>query len=87
MYEEIRAIIDIETSIVSESALSISKNKIVIETWIYICPLRSNKLKRKGNSYILYCKYCLPEMLYSSLVIINFCYHFANKYNIIIKKR
>ena len=70
-----------------ESALSVSKSKIAIEIWIHIHPLRSNELERKGNSYILYCKYCPLETSYGSPVIINFYYHFANKYDIIIEKR
>ncbi len=45
LYEEIKAIIDTETSVISESALLISKSKIVTEIWTYICPLRSNELE------------------------------------------
>ncbi len=43
LYKEIKAIIDAETNAVSESALSVSKSKIVIETWIYIRLFCSNK--------------------------------------------
>ena len=70
----------------SESVLSVSKSKIATEIWTHIRPLRSNKPERKGNNYILYCKHCLPEMSYNSFIIINFCYYFINKYNIIIEK-
>jgi len=86
-YEEIRAIIDAETSTTSESTLSVSKSKIAIEIWTYIRPLRSNELERKGNSQILYYKYCLSKTSYNSLVTINFRYYFVNKYNITIEKR
>src|SRR6266699_933937 len=85
-YEEIRAIIDAETNITLESALSIFKSKIAIEIWTYIYPLRSNELERKGNNQILYCKYCLLEKSYNSSIITNFRHHFVNRYNIIIKK-
>ena len=87
MYEEIKAIIDTETNITLESALSIFKNKITIEIWTYIRPLCFNELKRKDNNYILYCKHYLPKTSYGSPITTNFYHHFANKYNIIIEKR
>ncbi len=87
MYKEIRIIIDIETSIISESALSVFKNKIATEIWTYTRPPRFNEPERKGNNHILYCKHCPPETSYDSLIIINFHHHFANKYDIIIEKR
>ena len=87
MYEEIRAIIDIETNIALESALSVFKRKIVTKIWTYIRPLRSNKPERKGNSYILYCKHCFLKTLYGSLIITNFRHYFASKHDIIIEKR
>ncbi len=86
-YEEIKAIIDAKTNAISESTLSISKNKIITEIWTHIRPLRSNELKRKDNSQILYYKHCLLKTLYNSLITINFHHHLTNKYNIIIKKR
>src|SRR6266566_4648973 len=85
-YEEIRAIMDVETNVTSESTLSVSKSKIGIETWIYIRPPRSNEPKRKGNSQILYYKHCLPKTSYGSPIIINFRHHLTNRYNIIIEK-
>src|SRR6266699_4828964 len=86
-YEEIRAIIDAETSAASESALSVSKSKIATEIWTYIRPLRSNEPERKGNSQILYCKHCPLETSYGSPVTTTFRHHFASRYNIIIEKR
>jgi len=85
-YEEIKAIIDAETNATSESTLSISKNKIATEIWTYIRPLRSNEPKQKGNNQILYCKHCPLKILYGSPITINFRYHLANRYNIIIEK-
>jgi|SRR6266699_1774435 len=87
-YEDTKVIIDTETSVTSESALLIFKPEIIDNLWNHIRLLRpnSNKQIHKKHRYIIYCKHCLLEDSYETIININFRYYLSTKHNIIIKK-